>query len=70
MATTIATKSFEARDLHLKAVTVFADRAEVQREFSVDLEEGLTNVVVNVCSALHAAYTSANSLLFRTYPRS
>lgn len=48
MATTNAAKSFEARELHLKTVTVFTDRAEVVRVFSVDLEEGLTDVIVNV----------------------
>ncbi|KAH7706737.1 Conserved hypothetical protein CHP02231 [Aphelenchoides avenae] len=47
MATTNAAKSFEARELHLKTVTVFTDRAEVVRVFSVDLEAGLSDVIVN-----------------------
>ncbi|KAH7715968.1 Conserved hypothetical protein CHP02231 [Aphelenchoides avenae] len=51
MTTTNAAKSFEARDLHLKAVTVFTDRAEVVREFSVELEQGLTDVIVNNVAA-------------------
>lgn len=57
MTPTNSAKSFEARDLHLKAVTVFTDRAEVVREFSVELEQGLTDVIVTVSAALRSLPT-------------
>lgn len=45
-----AVHTFEARMLPLKSVTVFTDRAEVRRVFNVTLDEGLTDVIVDVSS--------------------
>jgi hypothetical protein len=46
-------KVFQARELPLKNVTVFTDRAEIKRVFTVELQEGLTDVVVeNVASTI------------------
>ncbi|KAH7693993.1 Conserved hypothetical protein CHP02231, partial [Aphelenchoides avenae] len=46
-----AVKTFEARELPLKSVTVFTDRAEVRRVFHVMLDEGLTDVIVENVAA-------------------
>ena len=46
--TTTLEKSFESRHLPLKTVTVFRDRAELQRVFEVTLSQGLNHIVVHV----------------------
>ncbi|KAI1732970.1 protein F37C4.5 [Ditylenchus destructor] len=44
---------FEARDLPIKTVTVFTDRAEVKRTLKVTLQEGLNNIAIdNVASTI------------------
>ncbi|KAI1726501.1 protein F37C4.5 [Ditylenchus destructor] len=44
---------FEARNLPIKTVTVFTDRAEVKRTLKVTLQEGLNNVAIdNVASTI------------------
>jgi hypothetical protein len=38
----------EARDLPLRTVTIFTDRAELKRVFEVTLLQGLNNIIVDV----------------------
>uniref|UniRef100_A0A915E0J1 DUF4140 domain-containing protein n=1 Tax=Ditylenchus dipsaci TaxID=166011 RepID=A0A915E0J1_9BILA len=41
-----STQIFEARELHIKKVTVYTDRAELVRTFKVTLQQGLNEIVV------------------------
>uniref|UniRef100_A0A914ELR8 Protein F37C4.5 n=1 Tax=Acrobeloides nanus TaxID=290746 RepID=A0A914ELR8_9BILA len=50
-----STQNLQAKDLSLKSITVFNDRAEVKREFQVTLKAGLNEVrVENVATSIES----------------
>lgn len=44
----VSSQNLQAKDLSLKSVTVFNDRAEIKREFQVTLKAGLNEVRIEV----------------------